>query len=126
MPLAALLMNKDPKVFEMELNSGVDYKKFIDICESFNSSATSSKIFSKIEIQNLLSLAQNDRERELVKYATFKASGLTASAARRCYGFENMTERTARVEACIEESLHIRESTGLEETVRLVRPKPDQ
>ena len=112
MPLAALLIkiNKDPKVYVMELNPGVDYEKLIDICESSNSSATSSKTFSKIDLQNLLSLAQNDRERELVRYATFKASGLTPSSARRCYGFENMTERTARVEACIEESLHIRES----------------
>jgi len=37
-------------------------------------------------------------------------SGLPASAARRCYGFQNMTVQTARVEASIEESLHIRES----------------
>ena len=32
MPLAALLSreNKDPKVFVMELNTGVDYEKLID------------------------------------------------------------------------------------------------
>ena len=58
----------------------------------------------------MLTLAQSDRERELVKYTAFKTSGLTASAAGHRYGFDNMSERTARVEACIEECLHIRES----------------
>ena len=72
--------------------------------------ATSSQTLSKSKLQNLLTLAQSDRERELVRYTAFKISGLTASAARRQYGFDNMSERTARVEACIKEYLHIRES----------------
>ena len=58
----------------------------------------------------MLTLAQSDRERELVRYATFIASGLTVSAAKRQYGFGNMNERAARVEACIEEYLQIRET----------------
>ena len=57
-----------------------------------------------------MTLAQSDRERELVRYTAFKTSGLTASAARRRYGFDNMSEQAARVEACIEECLHIHES----------------
>ena len=72
--------------------------------------ATSSQTLSKSELQNLLTLAQSDSDRELVRYTVFKTSGLTASAARRQYGFDNMSERAARVEACIEECLHIRES----------------
>ena len=65
---------------------------------------------SKVELGNLLTLAKSDRERELVRYAAFKASGFTASEARLHYGFENMTKRAEEVEACIQESLHIRES----------------
>lgn len=93
----------------MELIPGVDYEKLVNIFESATST-TSSQTISKSELQNLLTLAQSDREKELVRYTAFKASGLTASAARRQYGFDNMGERAARVEAYIEECLHIRES----------------
>ena len=112
MLLAALLpkINKEsPKVYVMELIPRVDYEKLVNIFESATK-ATSSQALSKSELQNFLTLAQSDRERELVKYTAFKTSGLTASAARRRYGFDNMSKRAARVEACIEECLHIHES----------------
>jgi len=37
----------------MELNPEVDYEMLINICQSSNSIASSSKTFSKIELQNL-------------------------------------------------------------------------
>ena len=100
--------HENPKLFMIEQIPGVDYEKLIDICEMPNSTTSSS--WSKAQLQNLLTLAQSDRERELVRYATFKASGLTVSAAKCQYGFGNMNEQAARVEAFIKESLHIRET----------------
>ena len=42
---------------------------------------------TKDHLGQLLALAQSDRERECIKYAVFKTSGLSASAARKFYGF---------------------------------------
>ena len=58
----------------------------------------------------LLSLAQTDCERECIKYSIMKASGMTATRARREYGFERMAERTTRVEQAIVEAQKIRET----------------
>ena len=58
----------------------------------------------------LLGLAQSDRERECIKYAIFKASGMTATRSRRHYGFASMTERAAQVEQAIDEAQQIRET----------------
>ncbi len=61
-------------------------------------------------VRMLLKLAQSDRERECLKYAVVKASGISATEARRRYGFENMTTRLARVEKAITEAQEIREA----------------
>ena len=58
----------------------------------------------------LLGLAESDRERECIKYAIFKASGMTATRARHQYRFEHMTEHSARVERAIIEVQQIRET----------------
>lgn len=64
---------------------------------------------SKPELNELLLLAQSDRERELVRYTAFRASGLSKSGARRQYGFQDLFERTAKVEECVQEAKCIRE-----------------
>ena len=43
-------------------------------------------------VKMLLSLAQSDRDRETLRYAIFKASGMSQTEARRWYGFEGMNE----------------------------------
>ena len=48
---------------------------------------------TKDHLGQLLSLAQTDRERECIKYAVFKTSGLSASAAWKFYGFSDMIRR---------------------------------
>lgn len=58
----------------------------------------------------LLSLAQSDRERECIRYAVFKTSGMSASKARCQYGFERMRERSTRVEEAVVEVQQIRET----------------
>ena len=93
----------------MEVVRGVDYVKFQHVLATQASrEASSSPALTKNELRQLLSLAQSDRERELVRYTTFRASGLSATGARRHYGLDNMTERSARVEQeaeCIRESI---------------------
>lgn len=46
----------------------------------------------------LLSNAKSDRERMCLKYAIYKSSGLSSTAARRMYGFEHMSVRAEEVE----------------------------
>ena len=38
--------------------------------------------------------AQSDRERECIRYAIFKTSGVTQTEAKRLFGFENMSFRS--------------------------------
>ena len=52
----------------------------------------------------LLSLATSDREQEVMRYAIFKASGMSDTKAWHLYGFELMTERLAQVEEAIVEA----------------------
>ena len=65
---------------------------------------------TKNHLGQLLSRAQADRERECIKYAVFKLCGLSATAARKFYGFSNMTQRADGVERAIEEAQCIREN----------------
>lgn len=58
----------------------------------------------------LLNPAQSPRERECLRFAIVKASGISASKAQRDYGFERMDERTALVEESIKEAQRIREA----------------
>lgn len=58
----------------------------------------------------LLGLAQSDCERECIRYAIFKASGMTATRARHQYGFDRMIERSSCVETAMIEAQQIRET----------------
>ena len=49
----------------------------------------------------LLRLVQSDCERECIKYAIFRASGMTATKSRCRYGLECMNDLEARVEQAI-------------------------
>jgi hypothetical protein len=62
----------------------------------------------KILIHSLLGLCQSDRERECLRYAVFKASGLSATQARKQLGFESMSQRTKKVEDVITHVEYIR------------------
>ena len=78
---------------------------------------------SKNELQDLLKLAQSDRERECVRYAVWKASGLSAKGARKHFGFGNITERAEKVSACLEEiktiTRDVEEMCKIQETAML-------
>ena len=86
------------------------YQTIVDFyLDGMKKSPSSSPQMTKDHLGQLLSLAQTDRERECIKYAVFKTSGLSASAAQKFYGFSDMTRRADRVERAIEEAQRIRE-----------------
>ena len=110
MPLVAFQGNKE--IFLMELVEGVDYLKvvhFINACIDHNNN-TGSRLMSKLDLKRLLLLARTDRERELVKHATFCASGLTKSTARAHFGLGDVSERASRIDESIREAEAIRQS----------------
>ena len=69
----------------------------------------SQPAMDKRQVKSLLQLAQSSQERELIQYTVYKSSGVTQSAARKVYGFENMLQREMRVEECMTEAQSIRE-----------------
>ena len=65
---------------------------------------------SKEEFQQLLAFAQSRQEREVLTYAVCKASGLTATGARKVNGVDNIAERMAQVKESFHQALAIREN----------------
>ena len=113
MPLAAITLGSPSsgtsEVYLMEAVQGVDYLKLIEFLESKTSKGMMPGL-TKQQVKDLLCFAQSDRERETLRYTVCHASGLTSSGARRLYGWERMTERSALVEKCLKDAQEIRES----------------
>ncbi len=61
-------------------------------------------------VKMLLGLAQSDRERECIRYAIYKSSDMSATRARREYGFESMDRLCEQVEDAIEQVRDIRQT----------------
>ena len=61
-------------------------------------------------VKILSSISQSNRERKCLRYAVYKASGMTATMVRRKYGFENMQARSLSVESALLEIKQIREA----------------
>ncbi len=116
MPLVAVHVGNPSKgnlfTILLEHCHGVDNSRMSLVVDGMVSSLTtrSPQGMDKNCVKMLLSLAQSDRERECLKYAIFKASGMSSTGARHQYGFERMTERSARVEQAIAEVQQIRET----------------
>lgn len=114
MPIAAIQVQDGstnrPVVYVTELIDGIDYLK---VRQFLNMHATQKKTctpLSKVELKELLILARSDREREMVRYAAFRSSGLSITSARKHFGFDNLAERVKKVEDSIEEVLDIRQT----------------
>ena len=114
LPVVALRIGEassgNAEIYVMEMVQGVDYIKFQKIFSTFAGNKCSTPAMSKVELQRLLTLAQSDRERELIRYTAFKTSGLTATGATRHFGMQNMLQRSSQVEQCIQEVQSIREA----------------
>ena len=91
---------------------GADYSNISTVMNGMASSLScdNKPSLQRSCVQMLLSLAQSDRERECIRYGIYKASGVTATQARRVYGFQGMSERATRVEEAIHEVQQIRET----------------
>ena len=110
-PLACIRLG-DPKLgnscwYLVAHVEGVNYSKFACFSEALLTNKTAATI-QRSEIKALLGLAQSDRERELIRYSIFRASGATPSAARKNFGFDSMKERSKLVLMAIEEARNIR------------------
>lgn len=116
MPLAAIRIGAPQSGksawFLVEYVERVNYINFAQFSESIikSSNPTTPIGMDRNKIKALLSLATSDRERELIRYSVFKASGLTQTGARKQLGFEQMNTRAEQVEQCIEDAQSIREA----------------
>ena len=88
----------------MEKYEGVNYAKVILVMEGLTSTT------HKTCVKMLLTLANCDRERECLRYAIFKASGVSQTQARHRFGFESMSKRSAKVEQVLVEVERIHEA----------------
>ena len=65
---------------------------------------------SKEELQKLLNLAESESERERLKYAVVKSSGLSNRKARSLFGIDDMTHKKQKAHQAMEEASAIREA----------------
>lgn len=95
----------------MEKCQGVDYAKISLVLEGLTSTGQrNDDNLDKTCVRMLLSLANSDRERQSLRYAIFKASGMSQTEARCKFGFESMSKRAEKVEQVLEETETIREA----------------
>ena len=109
MPFASIRIG-DPhcgksSIIIMEKFSGMDYAKIGLVLNNVSiTKKQESGELSKACVKMLLTFAQSDRERESLRYAIFKSSGLSQKEVRRKYGFESMSSRAAKVEDVLKET----------------------
>ncbi len=92
---------------------GVDYAKITRLIHGVLGHVKPQTVTSgldKVCVKLLLSLAQSDRERQCLRYAVVKASGVTPTQARKRFGFQNASVLCSEVEKCVQESQCIREA----------------
>ena len=95
----------------MEKFSGTDYSKIGAIINGLANISTQKGVsLEKSVVKMLLSISQSDRERECLRYAIYKASGMIATMVRQTYGFENIQARSLSVELALLEVKQIREA----------------
>ena len=97
-------------VYLLEHISGVNYVKLQQCINQLIRKDGCTVTLSKAMLTSLLGLAMSDRERQLIRYTAYKASGLSKSAARNQFGFQNVTKCCSAVESAIEEVRNARES----------------
>ena len=107
-----------------EYISGLNYSNFAKSLRQVFQKSVEVPSISREDFQQLLAFAQSRRERETLTYAVCKASGLTATGARKVYGLDNFAERMAQVEESFHEALAIRKN--IEELAAIQRPCSSQ
>lgn len=114
MPSAAIRVGEPSsglcEIHVMEYIAGLDYSCFGKLLRQALQRSGPTPSISTEEFRRLLSFARGRRERETLTYAICRASGLTASGAKKVYGVSNASERLAYVEDSLREALEIREN----------------
>lgn len=117
MPLVCIRL-KEPNGhliwYLFEYIEGTDYHHFSNFVQTVVAVKSSFEVnkpsIQKEEVKGLLQLAQSDKERELIRYAIYKSSGISSTAARRIFGFENMVSREKSVQQAIDDLRAIHEA----------------
>lgn len=113
MPLAAIRVGTPESGrsvwFLIDYVEGVNYVNVAHFAQTLFNNQSPTIGLNEDSVKSLLGLARSDRERELIRYSVMKSSGITATRARRQFGFDRMKERCERVEECIEAACKIRE-----------------
>lgn len=115
MPLVSIRIGNPKKGHSfsilIEKFSGTDYSKIGSILNSLvNTIPLKETSLEKSMVKALLSIAQSDHERNCIRYAIYKASGMSQTAIQHKYGFEQMQQHAASVEEVILEIQNFRES----------------
>ena len=75
----------------MECHPGIVPRMIVLYLNSYSRRSSAARpSMSKGELKELLSFTQSQRECEIVAYTAFKASDLSATAARRHFGLQNI------------------------------------
>lgn len=107
-PLVALTVGSPESgtsaVYVLEYVPGFNYIQLQSFLSSLQQTQKDSQCsLSKSHLKDVLKLATDDRERACIRYTAFKASGLSATAARKHFGFDNLTIKTKAVEEAIQD-----------------------
>lgn len=113
MPLAAVrvesVQSGQSEYQVMEFRKDFDFSSMQNYLQSSRINQTKESL-TKTEFRELLAFAQSRREREVLKYAVIKASGLSATAARKKLGIESVCDRLKAVEQALTEAEELRKS----------------
>lgn len=83
----------------------VSYRQFLYLLNAFHQEKVTKQLtMTNEQLHSVLSIAQSDRERECIRYTAIVASGLSATNARKVFGFERVPERVRRIEDAIAEA----------------------
>ena len=107
MPLVSIVVG-DPSTgrslsYLLECQMGVNYQAIQQLLSSHLKEKKESSI-TRAALREILSMAQSDRERELIRYTAFVSGNFTQNSARRLLGLEGMNRRVSEVEKCMREA----------------------
>ena len=97
------------EVYLFEYTQGVNYRHFQCLLNTFHLEKTTKKLcMTKQQLKGVLSIAQNEREKELIRYTAVVSSGLSATGARKHFGLDTMQQWMKNVEHALQEIQDIR------------------
>ena len=98
LPLVGLLLGNPPVWHLMEYKEAIDYSYLISLLNVVLIKENS--LPSREQLQSMLSLAQNQREKDLISSTFYLASGVSSSKARS-FGLYNMAAKMEKVNEAI-------------------------